>query len=153
MPALLIDGKSIAEKIKDRVRERAARLAPRKVTLAAVEVAGGPGGVAVYAASPNKCAVSLGIDFRHIRLPKDTGETGLLEAIDELNGDPSVHGILLLRPLPDGIDAATAACRIHPGKDVEGMHPENLGSLLCGRPGLFPCTATAAVTVFRSTGL
>jgi methylenetetrahydrofolate dehydrogenase (NADP+)/methenyltetrahydrofolate cyclohydrolase len=153
MTARLIDGKAIARGIRDRVSERVSRFAPGTVTLAAVEVAGGPGGSAVYAASQKKCAQALGIAFRRVRLPAGTGEAGLLEAIDALNSDPAVHGILLLRPLPEGIDTERAACRIRPDKDVEGMHPANLGSILYKETGLVPCTAMAAVTVLRSTGI
>jgi len=153
MTARLIDGKSIANGITESVRERVARFAPGTVTLAAVEVAGGPGGVAVYAASQKKCAESLGIAFRRVSLPADTAEAGLREAIDGLNGDPSVHGIVLLRPLPPGIDPKRAAVLIRPDKDVEGMHPSNLGSILYKEAGLVPCTALAAVTVLRSTGI
>jgi methylenetetrahydrofolate dehydrogenase (NADP+)/methenyltetrahydrofolate cyclohydrolase len=132
---------------------------PGRVTLAALEVraadggaAAGSGGAAVYAASQKKTAESLGIAFRHVVLREGTDQQILLRAVDDLNADPSVNGILILRPLPPPCDAGEAAARIRPDKDVEGCNPANLGALLFNSEGLVPCTARAAVTLLRSTG-
>jgi methylenetetrahydrofolate dehydrogenase (NADP+) / methenyltetrahydrofolate cyclohydrolase len=153
MTARLIDGREIARAIKEKVREEVKALSPARVTLAAIAAEGAPGGVDVYAANQKKQAESLGIAFRQVLLPSDAGPERLKETIDGLNEDRNVHGILLFRPLPEGTDPVGAAAYIHPDKDVEGMHPANLGRLLYGRDGLIPCTALAAVTLIESTGI
>jgi len=159
MAARLIDGKAYAQTLKEEVRQEIATIASQAsgrvdpITLAAVQIDGGPGGVDVYAASQKRCAESVGIAFHHVRLTAETTEETLIDTIDSLHGNPSIHGILLLRPLPDGVDETRAARRIRPDKDVEGQHPENLGSLVTGSPCLIPCTANAAVTLLRSTGI
>jgi len=159
MAARLIDGKAYAQNLKDEVRQTIASIASGAsgrvdpITLAAVQIDGSPGGVDVYAASQKRCAESVGIAFHHVRLPAETTEETLCGTIESLNQNPSIHGILLLRPLPDGIDDRRAACCISPDKDVEGQHPANLGSLVTGSPCLVPCTANAAVSLLRSTGI
>ena len=138
MAARLIDGKAYAQNLKDEVRQTIASIASGAsgrvdpITLAAVQIDGSPGGVDVYAASQKRCAESVGIAFHHVRLPAETTEETLCGTIESLNQNPSIHGILLLRPLPDGIDDRRAACCISPDKDVEGQHPANLGSLVTG---------------------
>jgi methylenetetrahydrofolate dehydrogenase (NADP+)/methenyltetrahydrofolate cyclohydrolase len=164
MTARLIDGKAIARALREDIRKEVESFAPGRVTLAALEVRAGDGastgssasrgsgGAAVYAASQKKAAENLGIVFRHEVLTEGADQQALLRAVDDLNADPSVNGILLLRPLPPHCDAWEATTRIRPDKDVEGCHPANLGALLFGSDGLVPCTARAAVTLLESTG-
>ncbi len=159
MAARLIDGKAFAQDLKEKVRRQIASIEQRgtdragPITLAAVQIDGAPGGVDVYAASQKRCAESVGIAFHHVRLPAETTQKALIETIDGLNRHPGIHGILLLRPLPAGIDGTCASLAIRPEKDVEGQHPANLGALVAGSPSLIPCTANAAVSLLRSTGV
>ena len=155
MAARLIDGKGLARALDAWIRTEIAALKPMTVTLAAVEIDGAPsaGGIEVYAASQRKCAENLGIAFRRVTLPRNSKETALADALGSLNRDREVHGILLLRPLPEEIDDVNAASLVAPEKDVEGMHPANLGTLLYGSPGPIPCTARAALACLKSTGI
>lgn len=159
MAARLIDGKAYAQTLKDEVRQKIVSIADHAegridpITLAAVQIDGGPEGVDVYAASQKRCAESVGIAFHHVRLTAGSTEEALIERIDSLNRNPAIHGILLLRPLPDGIDGKRMSRRIRPDKDVEGQHPANLGALVSGSARLIPCTAHAALRLLHSTGI
>ncbi len=154
MACRLLAGKEIARAIKEKIRKEIAAL-PRDavVTLAAVEVEGVAGDIRLYASSQRRLAESLGISFRLETVPLETGAAGLVKAIEELNRDDTVNGILLLRPLPPDIDPGSIARTIDPRKDVEGLHPLNLGNLVHTSPTLVPCTAQAAVTIFRTLGV
>src|SRR5262245_26191712 len=86
-------------------------------------------------------------------LPPATTEVQLLDAIDALNRRPEVAGVIVQRPLPAGIDTRVVQAAVAQHKDVEGMHPANMGALLSREPALPPCTAAAAVHLIVSTGL
>lgn len=106
----------------------------------AVVLVGDDPASAVYVRNKNRETEAAGMaSFEH-RLPADTGEAGLLALVDSLNRDPSVHGILVQLPLPEGIDSARVLRAIDPAKDVDGFHPENVGALWTGAPALAPCT-------------
>jgi methylenetetrahydrofolate dehydrogenase (NADP+)/methenyltetrahydrofolate cyclohydrolase len=104
----------------------------------------------IYISSQMKAAVKLGIGYEHIMLPREAPEEEVLGRIDGLNRDDRVHGIILQRPLPARLDPMTLILHLDPDKDVEGMHPRNLGYLVHGSPRLVPCTAAAAVRLFHS---
>ncbi len=153
MTAHPIGGKNIARSMKEAIRKEISELGIDMVTLAAVEAEDPSGGAGLYAASQKKSAENVGISFRHVLLPEGVSEARLLETIEDLNRDETVHGIVLLRPLPSEIDMGKISLAVHPDKDVEGMHPFNLGALAHGSPRLVPCTALASVTLLRSTGI
>jgi len=88
----------------------------------------------------DKAAREVGIESRQIRLPASTSEAELLRVVDELNRDPSVHGVLVQLPLPKGIDPARIVFSLDPAKDVDGLHPVNAGRLLANQRGFAPCT-------------
>ena len=87
------------------------------------------------------------------RLPADTPEDALLALVDQLNADPSVHGILVQLPLPQHIDDQKVVERIDPLKDVDGFHPENAGLLAIGRPRFVPCTPLGVQVMLTSAGI
>ena len=93
------------------------------------------------------------IDFEARELPAETTEKDLVATILSLNQDPSVTGILVQRPLPPHIDGRRIQSKVHPDKDVEGMNPANIGTILYRQPMLCPCTALAAFRILLSTGL
>lgn len=154
MPATLIDGNSIATRIDHEVRAGVTALVARGVQprLAGVLV-GADDGSRMYAASQGRAALAAGIEHRAVELPADAAMAGVLAAIDALNRDPAVHGILLYQPLPAGLDLVVLQSAIALAKDVEGVNPANLGLLAIGRPALAPCTAAAAFECVKSTGV
>jgi len=145
--AKLIDGRAIAARLCDRVGEGVGALAAgghARPGLATVLMDGDPASQ-VYVRSKAKMAAELGmVSFDH-RLSAETGEAELFGLIERLNGDTSVHGILVQLPLPRHIDTSRVVTAIDPAKDVDGFHPLNvgrLGSLAPGAPLDFsvPCT-------------
>ncbi len=95
----------------------------------------------VYVRMKGKACEKIGIHSETIKLPGDTSQSDLLEVVDRLNGDSQIHGILVQLPLPDHIDERTVLYRIRPAKDVDGLHPENVGKVTIGDPtGFRPAT-------------
>lgn len=142
MPAEIIDGRAIANKVRADVAQRAIRLAERGVRpgLAVVLVGDDPAS-AVYTSSKARAAEEAGMYSLNLRLPADTSEDDLLSRVDELNADAKIHGILVQMPLPKQINPDMVIRRIDPTKDVDGFHPVNVGKMLRGdRDGFIPCT-------------
>jgi methylenetetrahydrofolate dehydrogenase (NADP+) / methenyltetrahydrofolate cyclohydrolase len=137
MPAVTIDGKALAAKVREEVAEEVEEIGD--VGLTTVLVGDDPASD-VYIRGKHKAATSVGIDANDLRLPEDTSEEELLQLLGELNADDAVDGILVQLPLPDHIDETKAIEAIDPGKDVDGFHPMNAGRLYLGRPNLVPGT-------------
>ena len=152
MPAQLLDGKKVAQQLRERLREARATLGSRPVRLVSVEIGQNPA-AAVYVRNQQRAALEVGIDMEVTNLPLGTKETELVARIGELNRRPEVAGILVQRPLPPGIDPRAVQSAIDPHKDVEGMHPANMGAILYREPLLPPCTAAAAQHLILATGL
>ncbi|MFH1420338.1 MAG: bifunctional 5,10-methylenetetrahydrofolate dehydrogenase/5,10-methenyltetrahydrofolate cyclohydrolase [Planctomycetota bacterium] len=154
MAATLIDGKALAAEIRERVTQdaEALRNEGRPPCLAAVLLGNDPA-AASYAQSQAKHASAVGIEYRLVELPTDAAMKDAVAAIAALNGDPSVSGIMLHLPVPDGLDAFALQQTIAVGKDVEGVGAANLGLLVMGKETLVPCTAAAAFACLKSTGL
>ena len=142
MAAQLIDGKQIAQTIREEIRSGVEELRQRHgVTpgLATVLVGDNPASVS-YVTAKNKTCAELGMtSFQHT-LPATITEDELLALIDRLNRDPAVHGILVQLPLPRGIRESRVIEAIDPRKDVDGFHPINVGRLMLGEPIFPPCT-------------
>jgi methylenetetrahydrofolate dehydrogenase (NADP+)/methenyltetrahydrofolate cyclohydrolase len=151
---VLLDGKALAERLRT---EHAADLhalaqVGRRPRLVVVKV--GPNEAAEsYLRGQARGAERWGIDYAVETLPGGATERTIRRAIRDLNEDDAVTGILLALPLPAGIGARGLQRGIDPRKDVEGVHPENLGGALHGRRGLLPCTALAVVALIESTGV
>ncbi len=151
MSAILMDGKKVAECIRDEISNEVENLKKDGITpsLAVVLVGDDPASL-VYVSNKEKAAKQVGITSRTITLPKQTSQDHLLEVIAELNADSSVHGILVQLPLPAHIDEFEVISSIDPRKDVDGFTPENMGRLLLGRPYTVPCTPAGIVEILRS---
>lgn len=149
----MIDGKSLAEEIQARALADAARLkaSGHEPHLVAVQI-GGDAASVVYATKQAERFEKLGIRYTHRRLEDGASSVELRAALQSLNDDPGVTGILLLQPLPAGISAQEAQEQIVPLKDVEGLHPENVGRLALGAHRVGPCTALAVLAALKSTG-
>lgn len=137
----LIDGKAIAGRLLTSVAERVSELKAVGVepALAVVLVGNNPASEVYVRRKVLECE-KAGIRSILHRLDGRTSQAGLLELIDSLNCDQTVHGILIQLPLPAHIDAGLVLDRIDPLKDVDGFHPVNVGRLSTGTGGLIPCT-------------
>jgi methylenetetrahydrofolate dehydrogenase (NADP+)/methenyltetrahydrofolate cyclohydrolase len=154
MTAKLIDGKAIAAKVRQSVKQRIdERLAnqQRPPGLAVILVGQDPASE-IYVRNKRKACDEAGVISRSFDLPIDTSEQELLTLINDLNRDDSIDGILVQFPLPDHIDADKVTEYIRPGKDVDGFHPYNLGRLAERRPSLRACTPKGVITLLEHTG-
>lgn len=154
MSAKIIDGKTLAATLLERVAREVEVLRSRKrpVCLASLRI-GEDSAAASYSRSQALHAWTAGIDYRPIILPCDSALDAVADAIDSLNADESVTGIMLHLPVPSPLQAFVLQQRIAPGKDVEGVSAANLGLLAMGREALVPCTAAAAFACLTSTGV
>ncbi len=140
--AKLIDGRTIAEKVYVDLRREIAELKAKGVTpgLAVILVGDNPASRA-YVRSKDKMCRELGLHSLKLELPESTTQGELLRRIEELNRDPSIHGILVQSPPPEHIDEAAIVRALDPRKDVDGFHPENVAKLVLDDPTAFvPCT-------------
>ena len=149
---VIIDGKEIARRVRERVAEEVKVLKARSgVTpgLTVVLVGDDPAS-AVYVASKGRACVEAGMKGDTIRMPATTTQAELVEVVQRLNRDPAVHGILVQMPLPKQIDSDTVLRHIDPAKDVDGFHPVNVGRLFIGDPDAFaPCTPAGVMVLLR----
>ncbi|MFI5310543.1 MAG: bifunctional methylenetetrahydrofolate dehydrogenase/methenyltetrahydrofolate cyclohydrolase FolD [Gemmatimonadales bacterium] len=155
MPAELIDGVAVAKKVRAEVAISAAALIARGVNpgLSVILVGDDPAS-AVYVGAKEKACREAGMRGETIRLPASTTEEELLQRIDALNADDSVHGILVQMPVPKHIDSQKVIRRLVPWKDVDGVHPVNAGRLLIGDPDAFaPCTPAGVQVLLREYGV
>ncbi|MEQ9888346.1 bifunctional methylenetetrahydrofolate dehydrogenase/methenyltetrahydrofolate cyclohydrolase FolD [Pectobacterium zantedeschiae] len=151
MAAKIIDGKTIAQQVKDEVVARVTqRLAEGKRApgLAVVLVGENPASQ-IYVASKRKVCEEVGFISRSYDLPITTTESELLALIDQLNADQTIDGILVQLPLPEGIDNTKVIERIAPDKDVDGFHPYNVGRLCQRAPLLRACTPRGIITLLE----
>jgi methylenetetrahydrofolate dehydrogenase (NADP+)/methenyltetrahydrofolate cyclohydrolase len=155
MTARLIDGKQIATELRADIRNRIQTRLQAGGTepgLAVILIGSDPASQ-VYVRNKRQACEEVGIRSISHDLPAETSEAELLTLIDTLNGDPTVHGILVQLPLPDHIDTHQVIDRIRHDKDVDGFHPRNLGLLTQGRPRLRPCTPYGVMRLLQHTGI
>ena len=154
MTARVIDGKARAERLTADVAQAVAARATagKRPPGLAVVLVGENAASQVYVRNKRRVTDAAGmISFSH-DLPATTSHEALLALIDRLNADPAVHGILVQLPLPKSIDPDQITERIDPAKDVDGLHPYNIGRLVLKRPLLRPCTPYGCMTLLRDTG-
>jgi len=155
MSATIISGRVVAEEIRAELRERVAQLRGESgVTpgLATVLVGDDPASHQ-YVRNKNKAAADMGLHSRQITLAAETTEDELLGVVAGLNADPEIHGILVQLPLPDQIDERKVIEAIHPSKDVDGLHPVNVGRLATDSGHFFaPCTPSGIVEMLLRNG-
>lgn len=152
--ARLLHGRPLAEQIKAENRARAERLRSRGAhpKLAVVGVGGDPA-MNSYVQRLERSATDSGIASTGGILPRETTEKDLIAHLEQLSADPTVNGILLLTPLPGALDEGHVIDHIAIAKDVEGMHPFNMGFLADGRPRFVPSTADAVVELLKFYGV
>lgn len=150
----LIDGKAQARIITDEVRARVADLKAKGWSphLVSVDIGDNPA-ISLYISNQKRACERVGIVFENRHYPGDITPGELCAAINALNVDPRVTGIILQRPVPRHLDLNSLQNAIHRSKDVEGMTAANIGKIVFGDFILGPCTSLAAVELLRSTGL
>lgn len=141
METRVLSGKNVAHEIKTIVSRELKELAKEDLVpgLATVLVGDNPAS-RVYVGNKVKTCQQLGMRSEMVKLPGKTSTRQLLEVVDQLNQTNDIDGILIQLPLPDQIDEETVLSAVHPDKDVDGFHPENIGKLCSGKVGLAPCT-------------
>jgi methylenetetrahydrofolate dehydrogenase (NADP+)/methenyltetrahydrofolate cyclohydrolase len=141
MTARVLDGEQVAAAIKADLAERVAALVARGVTPGlGTMLVGDDGPSANYVAMKHRDCEALGITSRHAQLPADATQHDVLEVVAELNADPTVDAYLMQYPFPGHLDFESALLAVDPEKDVDGLHPVNLGKLVQGVAGPIPCT-------------
>ncbi len=154
MPAQIIDGKKIAEEIRQEVKgltETLAREKGIKPGLAFILVGNNPASE-VYVSMKGRGCEEVGFYSVTEKMSADTPEQALLKRIEEFNRDPKIHGILVQLPLPKHISEQKVLEAIDPRKDVDGFHPVNVGKLVIGEPALRPCTPAGILELLVRSG-
>ncbi len=153
MTARLIDGAAIAAELRYELRSRIEALRERAVTpgLAVVLVGDDPASIS-YVRGKTRACEELGIFSETLRPTADSSEAALLGLIADLNADDRFHGILVQLPLPEQLDARHVTGAVDPRKDVDGLHPVNLGLLLRGDGQLLPCTPAGVQQLLLRSG-
>jgi methylenetetrahydrofolate dehydrogenase (NADP+) / methenyltetrahydrofolate cyclohydrolase len=146
MPAILMDGKGLAERIRAVLAQEVTELG--EVGLTTILVGDDPASE-IYIKRKQNAAKEVGILARDYRLPESTSEQELLELVDQLNRDDTVDGILVQLPLPSHVDEQRVIDALDPGKDVDGFHPINAGRLFLGQDGLVAATPTGILTLLE----
>ncbi len=154
MPARLIDGAALAQRLRTQFRERARALAAHgQAPGLAVVIVGDNPASKVYVRNKVRACEEAGFHSQMIALPAHTSESSLLSRLAELNTDSSLHGILVQLPLPPHIDNHRVIEAIAPAKDVDGFHVASAGALMTGLPGFAPCTPSGVMEMLKSEGI
>jgi len=152
MSARLLEGKLPAANIKAGIKSDVEGLRARynvSPKLVSIQVGENPAS-AVYIRSQKKNAEGLGIEYRLEKLDEGSSRQALIEAIDKLNKDRTVNGIMVQMPLPPQIEAGFISRYISPSKDIEAVHPQNMGEIVFGNAKVLPCTAAACMELLNS---
>ena len=156
MSAHLLDGKALAKRLREELKERFAAFTTEHgfaPTVAIVHI-GYDAASAGYARAIEKTCQGVGAGSRMIALPAVATQPAVEQALAALNTDPMVHGIMILEPVPDQIDHAALIDRMDPRKDVDGVHPLNAGRLLANRPPFFvPATPAGGLRLLEEAGV
>jgi methylenetetrahydrofolate dehydrogenase (NADP+)/methenyltetrahydrofolate cyclohydrolase len=142
-----MDGNALAARVRAEVKEEVAQIG--ELGLATILVGDDPAS-GNYIRRKHQAALEVGISSTDIRLPAETSEAELLERVEALNEDDSIHGILVQLPLPDALDPARIVRALDPAKDVDGLQPLNAGQLYLGRPTLVPATPVGIMALLAA---
>ncbi|QCJ43401.1 bifunctional methylenetetrahydrofolate dehydrogenase/methenyltetrahydrofolate cyclohydrolase FolD [Bacillus sp. S3] len=154
MTAQIINGKEIAAKKRLEIAEEVEKLKSQGVTPGlAVILVGNNHASRTYVTSKEKACKELGMYSLLIEMPEEVSEEELLAKIEELNGNPEIHGILVQLPLPKHIDETKVIESISPLKDVDGFHPINIGRMMTGQNAFLPCTPYGIMVLLEETGI
>lgn len=146
---VVVDGKALANEIRKQIAAEVDRLlgdGRRRPRLAVVLVGDNPAS-ASYIKGKRRACERVGIDSAEERLPASASEREVLAVVERLNRDPDVDGILVQLPLPEGVRPELVAEATDPAKDVDGLHPMNVGRLVAGQPTLAPCTPLGIMAI------
>jgi methylenetetrahydrofolate dehydrogenase (NADP+)/methenyltetrahydrofolate cyclohydrolase len=146
MTAQILDGERLAQRMKMELADRAARLTAlgRTPGLGTLLVGDNPSSARYVEMKVEECK-EIGVRSFDEHLPATASQSEIEAVVDRFNADPEVHSILVQLPLPDGINEEQVLLRVNPEKDVDGLHPTNLGRLVMGVPGPLPCTPNGIV--------
>jgi methylenetetrahydrofolate dehydrogenase (NADP+) / methenyltetrahydrofolate cyclohydrolase len=150
MSATILDGKAAAAAIKEELKGRVSALVAKGMTpgLGTILVGDDPGSHAYVRGKHRDCA-QVGIASIRRDLPADASQDDVMQAISELNADPTCTGYIVQLPLPKGLDAEAALEAVDPAKDADGLHPVNLGRLVLGVEAPLPCTPRGIADLLR----
>ncbi|HLM96313.1 MAG TPA: tetrahydrofolate dehydrogenase/cyclohydrolase catalytic domain-containing protein [Acidimicrobiales bacterium] len=151
MPARILDGEALAARFRAEVTDRVARLVSEGVRpgLGTILVGDDPASERYVALKHADCK-AVGIHSVHEHLAAETSQEELEAMIGRFNADPAVHAYLVQLPLPKGLDEEAALLAMDDAKDVDGLHPVNLGRLVMGAPGPLPCTPAGIVELLHA---
>ena len=154
MSAEILSGKVMSESLRKEIAERVSALKERGLTpgLAVILVGNDPASE-IYVRNKGNGCTEVGMYSRTINMPAETTQEELEAAIEELNADSAIHGILVQLPLPKHLDEQAALAKILPEKDVDGFHLINAGHMLTGTEGVVACTPRGALHMIKSTGV
>ncbi len=154
MAVKLIDGKAIAAEIRNELKAEVAQLKETGLCPGiAVIMVGDDAASQLYVNMKAKVAEELGLYSVLQMLPKETTQEQLLAEITKLNQDPAIHGFLVQLPLPKTLPEEKVLEAVHPDKDLDCLHPYNMGRLLIGESGVKPCTPLGCLTLLDRTGI
>ncbi|REJ10534.1 bifunctional methylenetetrahydrofolate dehydrogenase/methenyltetrahydrofolate cyclohydrolase FolD [Halobacillus trueperi] len=150
MSAEVIYGKQLAEDLRQEMKEEVSALHTKDIRPKLVVVILGEDPASMsYVKGKQRASEKIGMDSDLIELPVETSERELLDLIEKLNQDPTVHGILVQLPVPDHISDQKIIEAIHPEKDVDGFHPANVGKMMTGQDTFFPCTPYGILVMLK----
>jgi len=149
-----LDGRALAASVRNELSDHVDQLAAHghRPTLATVHM-GTDASAATYVEMKQRDCDRLGIDGRHVDIDADASAQTLYDTIEELNADPEVDGIMVQDDTPAHVDWMAAVRRIDPEKDVDGLHPDNLGRLMAGDPRFVPCTPLGVERLLAESGV
>jgi methylenetetrahydrofolate dehydrogenase (NADP+)/methenyltetrahydrofolate cyclohydrolase len=148
----VVDGKKLAAEIRAEIAARVEALPRGTPCLATVQVGEVPEST-IYVRHKHRAAKRAGMNSIDLKLPEQTTQDELLEHVAKLNADASVHGMLVQLPLPAAIDPGRVAEAVAPEKDVDGLHPFNVGKLVANQPGLRPGTPRGCIEILERNGV
>jgi methylenetetrahydrofolate dehydrogenase (NADP+) / methenyltetrahydrofolate cyclohydrolase len=151
MPARIMDGEAVAQRVLADVAERVAELAGEGIRpgLGTILVGDDPASARYVELKHADCR-KVGIASVHEHLGAKATQDEVIDVIARFNADPAVHAFLVQLPLPPGLDEEAALLAVDPAKDVDGLHPVNLGRLVMGTPGPLPCTPAGIVELLHA---
>jgi methylenetetrahydrofolate dehydrogenase (NADP+)/methenyltetrahydrofolate cyclohydrolase len=154
MTAKIIDGKQVAADIRAELKEEIGRLKTRGIVpgLAVILVGDDPASQSYVTGKERACA-EIGILSDDNRLPAQTSQEDLIALVQRMNGDPRIHGILVQLPLPKHLNESEVLRAIHPDKDVDGLHPVNIGKMVLGERAFLSCTPHGVVQMLIRSGV
>ena len=154
MPARILDGNEIRDRILDEVQQGVAELSARGVRpgLAAVLVGDDPASE-IYVRNKIKACERVGIYSDQVTPPQDISTAGLLAIVEELNARDDIHGILVQLPLPPQVDEGKLLLAVSPATDVDGFHPISVGALVTSQPGFAPCTPAGLIQILKRSDI